>query len=141
MKQYDVKCLNKRILEAMDKNVPENIERLDNDGFEYMMYELVNEDLSILTFEALADIYKAEYKFTLMYGNPNSMTITTLNEKDILWSKLYEIYKLLKKINLVKFTRFINISNFQPKHKPFRKQYLQKEFYSNGFLPNSEFVA
>lgn len=93
MKQYDVKCLNKKILEAMDKNVPENIERLDNDGFEYMMYELVNEDLSILTFEALADIYKAEYKFTLMYGNPNSMTITTINEKDILWSKLYEIYK------------------------------------------------
>ena len=93
MKQYDVKCLNKRILEAMDKNVPENIERLDNDGFEYMMYELVNEELSIITFEALADIYKAKYKFTLMYGNPNSMTITTINEKDILWSTLNEIYK------------------------------------------------
>ena len=41
MKQYDVKCLNKRILEAMEKNVPVNIERLDNDGFEYMLYEFL----------------------------------------------------------------------------------------------------
>ena len=93
MKQYDVKCLNKRILEAMEKNVPVNIERLDNDGFEYMLYELANEELSLLTFEALADIYKAQYKFTLMYGNPNSTTITTVTEKDTLWATLYEIYK------------------------------------------------
>ena len=93
MKQYDVKCLNKRILEAMEKNAPENIERLDNDGFEYMIQELNNEELSIITFEALADIYRAKYKFTLMYGSPNSTTITTITEKDILWSTLNEIYK------------------------------------------------
>lgn len=92
MMKYNPKCLNKRIVEAMRVNKPMNIERLDKDGMEKMIEELITEDLSIITFEALADIYKAKYKFTLIYIHNDNSNVVMVTEKDVLWATINEMY-------------------------------------------------
>ena len=78
MKKFDMMCLNKKIKDAM-KNGKHNVGRLDKLGFESMIDELNNEELCLITFLTLADIYKAEFK----------IIVSVMNNKDvIIWNEI-----------------------------------------------------
>lgn len=89
MKKFDMMCLNKKIKNAM-KNGSHNVERLDKLGFESMMDELNNEELCLLTFLTLADIYKTEFKIMVSVMNNNDSIIRTFTHEDdvIVWNEI-----------------------------------------------------
>lgn len=98
MKKFDMMCLNKKIKDAM-KNGKHNVGRLDKLGFESMIDELNNEELCLITFLTLADIYKAEFKIIVSVMNNNDSIIRTFTHEDdvIVW---YEIDKIANHFGL-----------------------------------------
>lgn len=96
MKKSGAMCLNNMIRKAItnDKQ-PQNIERLSREGLDYMMEEIYERELSLLTFETLADVYKVDFELELnvQYNDQNITKI--LNRENIIWFELDDIYKTL----------------------------------------------
>lgn len=89
MKKFDVMYLNNKIMVAMN-NGEHNTGRLDREGFESMLDELNNEELSLLTFLTLADIYKVDFKITVSVMNNKDSIVRTFTHEDdtIIWAEL-----------------------------------------------------
>lgn len=94
MKKSNISCLNNKIKEYMSNN-QRNVERLDSIGIKSMLYELNNEELCLLTFSALADVYVAPYKFTIKVNDKKKVLEKIITSEDdyILWYEIDKIYK------------------------------------------------
>lgn len=93
MKRYVAMCLNKKIEEAKKVNRPKNISGLSKEGFDFMIDELDNHELTLITFETLADIYDAKFKLQTTLKYNQKISIRTLTEKDILNVELDKVYR------------------------------------------------
>lgn len=94
MKRSEAMCLNNKIKEGM-KNSKRNIERLDSVGLSEMLKELKNEELSLITFSALADIYAVYYRFMITITTDSMTRIRTITSEDdcIIWFEIDKLYK------------------------------------------------
>lgn len=93
MKRSVMLSLNNKIKEAKKVNKPKNTCRLSKEGFDFMLNELKNYELTLLTFETLADIYNVKFKFTITVQYYNKTVIRTLTENDIVYVELDRIYR------------------------------------------------
>lgn len=97
--------LNKKILQAKsNKQAMENIERFDSCMLELLTNDsfLENEELTIMDFTTLADIYKVPYKFKLY----TSVRTYEFDENCILYKELDDLYYNLtcRRLNSYKLT-------------------------------------
>lgn len=94
MRRSEAMCLNRKIKEGMKHN-KRNVERLDSVGIKSMLDELKHEDLSLITFTSLADIYNVYYKFTIIVEVGELTRIKTISSEDdtMLWFEIDKLYK------------------------------------------------
>lgn len=94
MRRSEAMCLNRKIKEGMKHN-KRNVERLDSVGIKSMLDELKHEELSLITFTSLADIYNVYYKFTIIIEVGELTRIKTISSEDdtMLWFEIDKLYK------------------------------------------------
>ena len=94
MRRSENMCLNRKIKEGMKHN-KRNVERLDSVGIKTMLDELKHEELSLVTFTSLADIYNVYYKFTIIIEVGELTRIKTISSEDdtMLWFEVDKLYK------------------------------------------------
>lgn len=93
MKRSVAMCLNKKIKDAKKVNKLKNVGRLSKEGFDFMMDELKNHELTLITFEALADIYDVKFKLQVAVHYNRKLSVRTLTEKDIVNVELDNVYR------------------------------------------------
>jgi hypothetical protein len=89
----DKMCLNKKIRLGMKKsNVDTSI--FANEGLQFMLYEMRHNELDLITFCALADIYKVDYTFTIKIKTPELIRTRVIKSIDniTLWNEIDSLY-------------------------------------------------
>jgi hypothetical protein len=86
-------CLNKKIRKGMNETT-KDISIFDNQGLYSMIQEMKHEELDLITFCALADIYDVEYSFTLILKSTNMTRTRIIKSIDncTLWDEIDELY-------------------------------------------------
>lgn len=89
----DKMCLNKKIRLGIKKsNVDTSV--FANDGLQFMLYEMRHNELDLITFCALADIYKVDYTFIIKIKTPELIRTRVMKSIDdiTLWNEIDSLY-------------------------------------------------
>lgn len=94
--------LNNKILKAMETNKATNIERFDKMGLDMLHDSVRTEELTLLEFTTLADIYKVPYTFIVDTG----VYLYVYDDSSIIWNDLSELYHKLtfRKLSTARLT-------------------------------------
>lgn len=94
--------LNNKILKAMETNKATNIERFDKMALEMLHDSVRTEELTLLEFTTLADIYKVPYTFIVDTG----VYLYVYDDSSIIWNDLSELYHKLtfRKLSTARLT-------------------------------------
>ena len=89
----DKMCLNKKIRLGI-KNSTVDTSIFANDGLQFMLYEMKHNELDLITFCALADIYKVDYTFIIRIKTPELIRTRVMRSQDniTLWNEIDELY-------------------------------------------------
>lgn len=91
MKRNEVLCLNNKIKYAITNiELDDNI--LDSYYLKSMMKELNQKELSMLTFENLADIYNVDFKLHVSADYNNTKISKTFTKDNVIWGELDGIF-------------------------------------------------
>ena len=93
MNILEAMCLNKKIRKGMNETT-KDISIFDNQGLYSMIQEMKHEELDLITFCTLADIYDVEYSFTLILKSTNMTRTRIIKSIDncTLWDEIDELY-------------------------------------------------
>lgn len=93
MNIMEAMCLNKKIRKGMNET-RKDISIFDNQGLCTMIQEMKHEELDLITFCTLADIYDVEYSFTIIIKTPNMTRTRIIKSIDncTLWDEIDELY-------------------------------------------------
>lgn len=89
----DKMCLNKKIRLGIKKSTVDT-SIFDNDDLQFMLHEMKHNELDLITFCALADVYKVDYTFIIRIKTPELIRTRVMRSQDnvILWNELDELY-------------------------------------------------
>ena len=89
----DKMCLNKKIRLGIKKSTVDT-SIFDNDDLQFMLHEMKYNELDLITFCALADVYKVDYTFIIRIKTPELIRTRVMRSQDnvILWNELDELY-------------------------------------------------
>lgn len=89
----DKMCLNKKIRLGIKKSTVDT-SIFANDGLQFMLYEMKHNELDLITFCALADIYKVDYTFIIRIKTPGLIRTRVIKSIDniTLWNEIDSLY-------------------------------------------------
>lgn len=96
MKKSNILCFNRKIKDAIENGVkPRNIGRLYPEALQDMIEEVYSKELSLMTFEVMADMYSVDFKMYVEaeYNGKKINKIST--NEDMIWIELDKEYNEL----------------------------------------------
>lgn len=91
MRREEVLCLNNKIKEVLDTKIVDR-DILDSYYLRAMMRELNQKELTLLTFENLADIYDVDFKLHVTADYKNTKISKTFTRDNVIWGELDGIF-------------------------------------------------